>query len=112
MQAMHHCGGAQWPRKPTDAPLGPRPFSIGQFKASGSKIEPAARQRTEAAQLTIHLISYRIKGVIWTGDQNFYDAESLAEENNGLSISAESKEDLVEALEKTLDCPMTSERTP
>jgi Ca-activated chloride channel family protein len=84
----------------------------GEETCGGSPRALAKRLHDEAAQLTIHLISYRIKGVIWTGDQNFYDAESLAEENNGLSISAESKEDLVEALEKTLDCPMTSQRAP
>ncbi len=36
----------------------------------------------------------------------------LAEQNNGLYIKANSEEELVEALEKTLDCPMISQLTP
>ena len=33
-------------------------------------------------------------------------------QNGGLYISTESKQDLIEALEKTLGCPMLSERDP
>ena len=36
----------------------------------------------------------------------------LAEENNGLYIKANSEEELAEALEKTLDCPMVSQASP
>ena len=61
----------------------------GEETCGGSPRALAKQLHDEAAQLTIDIISYRIKGVIWTGDQNFYDAVSLAEENNGLSISAE-----------------------
>ena len=37
-------------------------------------------------------------------------AKCLAEQNGGLYISADAEEELVEALEKTLGCPMLSER--
>jgi len=33
----------------------------------------------------------------------------VAQENGGLYIKANSEEELVEALEKTLDCPMVSQ---
>jgi len=33
----------------------------------------------------------------------------VAEENGGLYVRANSEEELVEALEKTLDCPMISQ---
>ena len=33
----------------------------------------------------------------------------VAKENGGLYIKANDEDDLVEALEKTLDCPMTSQ---
>jgi len=35
----------------------------------------------------------------------------LAEQNGGLYISADVKQDLIDALEKTLGCPMLSQRT-
>jgi len=40
------------------------------------------------------------------------DLMCLAEENNGLYIKANSEEELAEALEKTLDCPMVSQASP
>jgi Ca-activated chloride channel family protein len=60
--------------------------------------------------LTIHVIGYRVKDFSWTGEQSILDVRCLAEQNGGLYIAAESKEDLVEALRKTLDCPMVTLR--
>ena len=37
------------------------------------------------------------------------DLMCVAKENNGLYLKANSEEELVEALEKTLDCPMVSQ---
>ena len=37
------------------------------------------------------------------------DLKCVAEENGGLYVKANSEEELVEALEKTLDCPMVSQ---
>jgi Ca-activated chloride channel homolog len=37
------------------------------------------------------------------------DLKCLAEQNNGLYIRANSENELVEALQKTLDCPMVSQ---
>jgi Ca-activated chloride channel family protein len=61
--------------------------------------------------LTIHIIGYRLENYSWTGEQSVVEAKCLAERNNGLYITAESEDDLVAAFEKTLDCPMTSQRT-
>jgi Ca-activated chloride channel family protein len=36
----------------------------------------------------------------------------LANENHGLYAKANTEEDLVDALEKTLDCPMVSDAAP
>jgi Ca-activated chloride channel family protein len=36
----------------------------------------------------------------------------LADENHGLYIKTNSEEELVQALEKTLDCPMISQAAP
>ena len=40
--------------------------------------------------------------------QSFLDVKCLAEETGGLYITAENRQDLVEAFEKTLGCPMMS----
>jgi len=67
--------------------------------------------RAAAAQLTVHVIGFRMKGYSWTGESSVLEAKCLAEENNGLYLSAENKDDLVAALKTTLDCPMLSERS-
>jgi len=62
-------------------------------------------------QLTVHIIGFRMKNFSWTGEQSILDAKCLAEQNNGLYITAETQQDLIDALEKTLGCPMLSQRT-
>jgi len=51
-----------------------------------------------------------VKGYTWTGEQSLLDTECLAEQNGGLYIGVESEDDLAKALERTLSCPMLSER--
>jgi len=64
-----------------------------------------------ATQLTVHVIGFRMKDFSWTGEQSILDVKCLAEQNGGLYISADVKQDLIDALEKTLGCPMLSQRT-
>ena len=63
-----------------------------------------------AMQLTVHVIGYRVKDFSWMGEQSIGEVKCLADQNGGLYITAESEQDLVEALEKTLGCPMLSQR--
>jgi Ca-activated chloride channel family protein len=63
-------------------------------------------------QLTVHVIAFRYEGFSWTGGSSVMDLMCLADENHGLYARANSEEDLVEALEKTLDCPMVSDASP
>lgn len=63
-------------------------------------------------QLTVHVIAFRYEGYSWTGGNPVGDLMCLADENHGLYTKANSEEDLVEALEKTLDCPMISQAAP
>ena len=63
-----------------------------------------------AKQLTIHVIGYRVKEYSWTGEQSILDVRCLAEENGGLYIGTELEDDLIAALRKTLDCPMSTQR--
>ena len=50
----------------------------------------------------------RVKNFLWTAEQSILDVRCLAEETGGLYVTAESQEDLVEAFERTLGCPMMS----
>jgi len=63
-----------------------------------------------ALRLTIHVISFRYQAYSWTGEQSILEAKCLAEQNSGLYITVDTEQDLVKALEKTLDCPMISQR--
>ena len=62
-----------------------------------------------ALRLTIHVISFRYQAYSWTGEQSIGEARCLAEQNNGFYITVDTEQDLVTALEKTLDCPMISQ---
>jgi Ca-activated chloride channel homolog len=59
-------------------------------------------------RLTVHVVGYQLKAFRWTGPQSFLDVKCLAEETGGLYITAENRQDLIEAFEKTLGCPMMS----
>jgi Ca-activated chloride channel family protein len=60
------------------------------------------------SRLTVHVIGYQLKAFRWTGAQSFLDVKCLAEETRGLYITAENREELIRAFEKTLGCPMMS----
>ena len=59
-------------------------------------------------RLTVHVIGYQMRGFSWTGGQSMLDTKCLAEETGGLYITAQNREDLIKAFEKTLGCPMMS----
>jgi len=59
-------------------------------------------------RLTVHVIGYQLKGFSWTGAQSILDVKCLAEETGGLYITAQNRDDLIKAFDKTLGCPMMS----
>jgi Ca-activated chloride channel family protein len=59
-------------------------------------------------RLTVHVIGYQLRGFSWTGAQSILDVQCLAEETGGLFITAQNRQDLIKAFEKTLGCPMMS----
>jgi Ca-activated chloride channel family protein len=63
-------------------------------------------------RVTVHVVGYQLKAFRWTGAQSFLDVKCLAEETGGLYITAENRQDLVEAFQKTLGCPMMSTAGP
>ncbi|MBM3543472.1 MAG: VWA domain-containing protein [Alphaproteobacteria bacterium] len=83
----------------------------GEETCGGEPCELGKRLHDDAMQLTVHVIGYRVKDFSWTGEQSIGEVKCLADKNGGLYINAESEQDLIEALEKTLGCPMLSQNT-
>ena len=63
----------------------------------------------DAHKLTVHVIAFRYDAFSWTGGDSIMDLICVPKETHGLYIKANNEEELVEALEKTLDCPMVSQ---
>jgi Ca-activated chloride channel family protein len=63
----------------------------------------------DAVQLTVHIIGLRVKNYTWTGEQSVVETKCLAERNRGLYITVETEDELMQALEKTLGCPMVTQ---
>jgi Ca-activated chloride channel family protein len=84
----------------------------GEETCGRSPCELAKHLHATAKQLTIHVIAFRYDTFSWTGGNSVMDLMCLAETNNGLYTKVNTDEDLVQALEKTLDCPMVSQANP
>src|SRR4029079_10634220 len=81
----------------------------GEETCGRSPCELAKQLHLLGDQLTVHVIAFRYEGFSWTGGSSVMDLMCLADETHGLYARANSEEDLVDALEKTLDCPMISD---
>jgi len=81
----------------------------GEETCGGAPCDLGKRLHAQAAELTIHVIGFQMKDFYWTGEQSVLDVKCLAESNGGLYITAQNQEELVEAFEKTLGCPMMSQ---
>ena len=82
----------------------------GEETCGRSPCELAKQLHAAADRLTIHVISFRYQAFSWTGEQSIEETKCLAEQSGGLFITVDTEEDLAAALEKTLDCPMISQR--
>jgi len=81
----------------------------GEETCGGQPCDLGKQLHDTAQQLTVHVIAFRYEGYSWSGGTTVLDLMCLADQNRGLYIKANSEEDLVGALEKTLDCPMISQ---
>ena len=81
----------------------------GEETCGGSPCALGKELHGKAARLTVHVIAFRMKDFSWTGEQSIIEAKCLAESNGGLYVTADAEQELTEALEKTLGCPMLSE---
>jgi Ca-activated chloride channel family protein len=84
----------------------------GEETCGRSPCALAKQLQMTAQQLTVHVIGFRYEGFSWTGGNSVMELMCLADENHGLYIKTNSEEELVQALEKTLDCPMVSQAAP
>jgi len=84
----------------------------GEETCGRSPCEFAKQLHLTAQQLTVHVIGFRYEGFSWTGGNSVVELMCLADETHGLYIKPNSEEELVQALEKTLDCPMISQAAP
>jgi Ca-activated chloride channel homolog len=84
----------------------------GEETCGGLPCELGKQLRLLGHQLTVHAIAFRYEGFSWTGGNSVVDLMCLADENRGIFARANSEQDLVDALEKTLDCPMISQTSP
>jgi Ca-activated chloride channel homolog len=80
----------------------------GEETCGGSPCHLGKQLRLLAHQLTVHVIAFRYDNFSWTGANPAMELACLADENRGLYVRANSERDLIEALRKTLDCPMIS----
>jgi Ca-activated chloride channel family protein len=80
----------------------------GEDTCGGSPCQIGKELHAAAAQLTVHVIGLRVKGLSWTGEAAIVETQCLAEHNGGLYLTPENTEDLIDALEKTLGCPKVS----
>lgn len=79
----------------------------GEETCGGDPCRLARQLKAEAAQLTIHVIGFKVSGQTWLTPET--GSACMAAETGGLSITAHDKDELVEALKKTLTCPLFSE---
>jgi Ca-activated chloride channel family protein len=80
----------------------------GEETCGRSPCELGKRLHASATQLTVHVISYRTQNYSWIGEGSILDIKCLAEQNGGLYVTAETQEEIAEAFERTLGCPMIS----
>ena len=79
----------------------------GEETCGGAPCALGKMLAAEGAQLTVHVIGFRMTA-FWTGAQSALDVKCLADATGGDYIQANNQEDLVEAFQKTLGCPMMS----
>jgi Ca-activated chloride channel family protein len=81
----------------------------GEETCGGKPCDLGKALHKTAVQLTVHVIGLRVRGITWTGEQAVVETKCLAEETGGLYTTVETEKELIDALEKTLGCPMVTE---
>ncbi|MGE0023553.1 MAG: VWA domain-containing protein [Hyphomicrobium sp.] len=79
----------------------------GEETCGGDPCRLARELSAEASALTIHVIAFKVRGETWLAPGS--GSACMAEETGGLAITAQDKDELIAALQKTLTCPLFSE---
>ena len=79
----------------------------GEETCGGAPCSLGTKLHAEGVRLTVHVIGFRMTA-FWTGAQSALDVQCLAKATGGLYIATNNQEELVQAFEKTLGCPMMS----
>lgn len=92
-----------------------RPVTIvlltdGEETCGGSPCALAQALRDEGAQTTVHVISYQITSAIGPGGS--FESRCLADETGGIYAATDTAEQVIDALQTTLACPMVSDVAP
>ncbi len=82
----------------------------GEETCGGAPCDLGKMLAAEGDQLTVHVIGFRMTA-FWTGAQSALDVRCLAEATGGEYIQTNNQEELVQAFQKTLGCPMMSRLT-
>lgn len=96
----------RFPEKPGVVVL----LTDGEETCGGDPCAMAKALSAEGANLTIHVIGYRMRELATTN--GYVQSRCMTDSTGGLYISVETSEQLVEALQKTLGCPAVSEASP
>ncbi len=75
----------------------------GEETCGGDPCRTAKALKTEAKDLTIHVIGYREQG-------GYFTARCMSDQTGGEYQSVKTEEELIEALRKTLGCPFITQR--
>lgn len=91
----------------------------GEETCGGSPCSVGARLHAEGAATTVHVIGFKVRDRFFQWDSQDAAksgdsaARCLAEETGGLYVSTETTQELIEALQKSLACPvLTEQRAP
>lgn len=79
----------------------------GEETCGGKPCDIAQALKADAQDLTIHVIGYRHSEAGGLGA--IFGARCLAEQTGGLYLPVETEDEIVEALRKTLTCPLTTD---
>lgn len=79
----------------------------GEETCGGKPCDMALALKSGAKDLTIHVIGYRHSEAGGLGA--IFGARCLAEQTGGLYLPVETEDEIVEALRKTLTCPLTTD---
>ena len=78
----------------------------GSETCGGQPCALAKKLKATGKAITVHVIGYRLQDIMSTRDQGITDMKCLAAQTGGLFIGADSIDELVAALNKTLGCPL------